>query len=248
MNNIKTNLNKLFKYIAVGGTFLAYQACAYGNERIQNRPIAAQQQKTLTEVKDSVNEIIDKLNKIVDDNLKNKLLEQNKLLENDLKKIEDYINKTNTENSAPEVVTNPNSFNNEIGEIISKNLERVEKIKKYLSEIDINKNLFDNNPFLNIYNDFKEYLSTLSVYELCILTNIFLMVFIFTCLITILFAFYGNYLIEKLSLEQKYPKLSGIIKLRVKLQHYYILTNSLFIFIALVLMGYINIITLGFTL
>jgi hypothetical protein len=109
-----------------------------------------------------------------------------------------------------------------------------------------------NNPILNIYNDFKEYLSTLSVYELCILTNIFLMIFIFTCLITILFAFYGNYLIEKLSLEggarsKKYPKLSGIIKLRVKLQHYYILTNSLFIFIALVLMGYINIITLGFT-
>jgi hypothetical protein len=167
------------------------------------------------------------------------------------KKIEDYINnsnKTTTYNSAQEVVTNPNSFNNEIGEIISKNLERVEKIKKYLSEIDINKNFFENNPFLKIYTYFKEYLSTLSVYELCILTNIFLMIFIFTCLITILFAFYGNYIIEKLSLEQKYPKLSGIIKLRVKLQHYYILTNSLFIFIALVLMGYINIITLGFAL
>jgi hypothetical protein len=236
MNNIKTNLNKLFKYIAVGGTFLAYQACAYGNEIIKNR---LQKQKTLTEVKDSVNEIIDKLNKIVDDNLKNKLLEQNKLLENDFKKIEDYINNTNTYNyaSAKPVLTNPNSLNNEIGEIIS-------KITKYLLEIDINKNLFDNNPFLKIYNDFKEYLSTLSVYELCILTNIFLMIFIFTCLITILFAFYGNYLIEKLSLEQKYPKLSGIIKLRVKLQHYYILTNSLFIFIAIVLMGYINIITL----
>jgi hypothetical protein len=242
MNNINTNLNKLFKYIAVGGTFLAYQAWY---ERIQNRPIAAQQQQTLTEVKDSVNEINEKLNKIVDDNLKNKLLEQNKLLENDLKKIEDFINNSNTDNSD---VTNPNSFNNEIGEIISKNLERVEKIKKYLSEIDINKKFFDNNPFLNIYNDFKEYLSTLSVYELCILTNIFLMIFIFTCLITILFTFYGNYLIEKLSLEQKYPKLSSIIKLRVKLQHYYILTNSLFIFIALVLMGYINIITLGFKL
>ena len=238
MNNIKTNINKLFKYLAAGGTFLAYQAWY---ERIQNKPILAQQQQTLKEVKDSVNEINDKLNNIVDENLKNKLLEQNKLLENDLMKIEDYINKTNTNNSE---VSNTNTFNNEIGEIISKNLERVEKIKRYLSEIDINKKLFDNNPILNIYNDFKEYLSTLSVYELCILTNIFLMIFIFTCLTTILFAFYGNYLIEKLSLELKYPKLSGIIKLRVKLQHYYILTNSLFIFIALVLMGYINIITL----
>jgi hypothetical protein len=83
MNNIKTNLNKLFKFIAAGGTFLAYQAWY---ERIQNRPLAAlptAQQQTLTEVKDSVNEINEKLNKIVDDNLKNKLLEQNKLLEND---------------------------------------------------------------------------------------------------------------------------------------------------------------------
>jgi hypothetical protein len=242
MNNIKTNLNNLFKFIAAGGTFLAYQAWY---EIIKNRPITDQQQQTLTEVKDSINEINEKLNKIVDDNLKNKLIEQNKLLENDLKKIEDYINNSNKTTTD---LTNPNSFNNEIGEIISKNLERVEKIKKYLSEIDINKNFFENNPFLNIYNDFKEYLSTLSVYELCILTNIFLMIFIFTCLITILFAFYGNYLIENLSLEQKYPKLSRIIKLIVKLQHYYIFTNSLFIFIALVLMGYINIITLGFKL
>lgn len=72
MNNIKTNLNKLFKYIAAGGT--------PGMTEIK---INAQQQKTLTEVKDSVNEINNKLNKIVDDNLKNKLLEQNKLLEND---------------------------------------------------------------------------------------------------------------------------------------------------------------------
>jgi L-cysteine desulfidase len=80
MNNIKTNLNKLVKFIAARGTFLAYQAWY---EIIQNRPLAAQQQQTLTEVKDSVNEINEKLNKIVDDNLKNKLLEQNKLLEND---------------------------------------------------------------------------------------------------------------------------------------------------------------------
>lgn len=65
MNNIKTNLNKLFKYIAVGGTFLA--------------PGPSQREATKEFKIDlnnkCVNEIIDKLNKIVDDNLKNKLLE-----------------------------------------------------------------------------------------------------------------------------------------------------------------------------
>ena len=58
--------------------------------------------------------------------------------------------------------------------------------------------------------------------------------FILSCLVTILFSVYGNYLIDKLSLEEKYPKLGIFIKLRVKLINYYILINALLIFIVLI--------------
>jgi hypothetical protein len=74
--------------------------------------------------------------------------------------------------------------------------------------------------------------------------NISSSIFVLTCLVTILFSVYGNKLIDKLNLEQKYPKLASFIKLRVKLQHTYVFINTLLIIIALILMIIINFITL----
>ena len=68
--------------------------------------------------------------------------------------------------------------------------------------------------------------------------------FILTCIISILFAISGNYLIDKLSLEQKFPKLSKIIQLRAKFQRYYIIINSVFIIIAIFSLIFVNTITL----
>ena len=72
------------------------------------------------------------------------------------------------------------------------------------------------------------------------LMNITTIIFIFTCCISILFAISGKILIEKLSLEKRFPKLSILIKLRIKLQHYYILINTLFIGLSLIFIIYIN--------
>ena len=100
------------------------------------------------------------------------------------------------------------------------------------------------NPIFTIINYFKEFLSHLSVTEICLVMHIFISIFILTCLLSIIFAVYGNSLIDKLSLETRYPKLSSIIRLRVKLQHFYVLSNTLFIVIGLFLMSYVNIMTL----
>jgi tRNA A37 N6-isopentenylltransferase MiaA len=37
LTNLNTNFNKLWKYIAAGGTMLAYQALAYGYDRIKSK-------------------------------------------------------------------------------------------------------------------------------------------------------------------------------------------------------------------
>ena len=117
----------------------------------------------------------------------------------------------------------PETFTN----IFQKAVETVESIDKDLSNSLSNNNKFmGDNTILNIIIDFKDYLSHLSTTELCIIMNIFMNIFIFTCLLSITFAFYGNCLIEKLSLEKRYPKFSSLIRLRVKLQHYYLLTNN----------------------
>jgi len=48
-------------------------------------------------------------------------------------------------------------------------------------------------------------------------------------LISIIFIFYGDYLIKKYQIEVKYPKLAKIISLRRKFQKYYLIMDSLII-------------------
>jgi hypothetical protein len=104
--------------------------------------------------------------------------------------------------------------------------------------------LMYNNPIFIVIKDFKEYLASLSAMELCLVINITSCVFILTCIVSILFAFSGNYLIDKFLLEQKLPKLSKIIQLRVKFQHYYVIINSVFIILAILSLIFVNIVTL----
>lgn len=54
---------------------------------------------------------------------------------------------------------------------------------------------------------------------------------IISCLISIAFIFYGNYLIHRFNLESKYPKIYKVISLRVKYQNYYLIMNVLCILI-----------------
>jgi hypothetical protein len=75
------------------------------------------------------------------------------------------------------------------------------------------------NTIIKTINEFKEYLSSLSLMEICLIINISSCVFILSCIIRILFAISGNYLINKFSFEQKLPKLSKIIQLRLKFQY-----------------------------
>ena len=48
-------------------------------------------------------------------------------------------------------------------------------------------------------------------------------------LISIIFIFYGDYLIKKYQIEVKYPRLAKIISLRRKFQKYYLIIDSLII-------------------
>lgn len=124
-----------------------------------------------------------------------------------------------------------------------------DKVSNHAEELEksVNKiitKFMDDNSIIQKINEFKDYLATLSSTEICLVMNISISVFILTCLVSIIFAVYGNFLVDKLSLETKYPKLSRIINLRVKLQHSYIITNTLFIVASLILMFFVNLITL----
>jgi len=94
-----------------------------------------------------------------------------------------------------------NHLSTEMGTVIKSIITRTEELGKYFNNLE--SKLLEDNSISEIISCYKTYLDTLSIHELCILINILICIFILTCLISILFAFYGNYLIDKLSLEKK---------------------------------------------
>jgi hypothetical protein len=48
---------------------------------------------------------------------------------------------------------------------------------------------------------------------------------ILSSIISIIYIFYGDYLLKKFNIEQKYPKLAKVIELRRKFQNYYLLIS-----------------------
>jgi hypothetical protein len=245
---MKLNLNSIWKYVAGGGTVLGYQAFY---ERMVNK-------NQTTEFKDAVNSINNKLDLIYEDACKNtadksEILEMKrsfKEFKGSMKELSDIQN--NYCKKHAEITDNENSkslfesYKEEFGNAFNKAKEVCDNIDKKYNNSDnsINKLSNDDNYIIKLINEFKDYLSNLSITEICLVINISSCLFILTCLVTILLAVYGNFIINKFSLEEKYPKIAKLVKLRVKLQHTYILVNTLLILVVLILMIIINFITL----
>jgi hypothetical protein len=54
---------------------------------------------------------------------------------------------------------------------------------------------------------------------------------VFSCLFAITINLYGNYLISRFKLEERYPRVAIFINYRIKVSKYFILSNIIYIFI-----------------
>lgn len=235
---------KLWKVVAAGGTLLAYQALL---DRVKSKESFIEQKNQILEIKDEIKNVQELLNQSTKDDLvKKTIINKIEPLNNSIKELESFYNSWPSQDNKEQNIKNidefKDSYHREMGDLITKCHNRISDLEKFLK--DNNFKFSEDNFISKLITEFKDYLSTLSIEQLCILIDFLLITLVFSCLITILFAFYGNFLIDKFSLEEKYPKLSVIIKLRRKFQHYYIITNSLIIIFALLFMGYVNLFTL----
>lgn len=108
-----------------------------------------------------------------------------------------------------------------------------EKILKHLINLEISntelKGMFIEEMNKNfIFNPF-EYFNSLDVFEKIAVCTLLLNQIILSALTSIVFIFYGDYLLEKYKIEQRFPKLAIIIKLRRKFQRYYLIMAILLI-------------------
>lgn len=101
--------------------------------------------------------------------------------------------------------------------------------------------------FRATYQNVYYIIDTLSQTQKGALIHLSMSITILLCLFSLIGVFYGEQLINYFNLEQRYPKLAGIIKLRRKFQQYYFLWNSLIIIVLLLVVISLNVYILIFT-
>ena len=72
-----------------------------------------------------------------------------------------------------------------------------------------------------IFSQMSDYFSSFDLFGISLIFNILCSSFLLSLLASFLFGKYGNYLLDKFNIEFKYPKLSRVLKLRLKVQSYY---------------------------
>ena len=108
--------------------------------------------------------------------------------------------------------------------------EEVKKKKELKSEIDdkISKSSFVLTDF-----DFKKFIGSLNQEELLALSGLLLNSLVLNYSLSIILILYGEYLIKRFNLEDRYPRLAKFIKLRRTLQNYYLKICFVWIFIGI---------------
>lgn len=89
----------------------------------------------------------------------------------------------------------------------------------------------DDKKFIENFNldSLYAYLDSLSLLQESALIHVLLFIIIFLTLINIFAALFANEIINYFDLENKYPSISGFLKLRAKFQKFYLTWNILFL-------------------
>ena len=82
--------------------------------------------------------------------------------------------------------------------------------------------------------DLQSFLNSLSTEELLAFAGILLNSLVLSHTISIILTLYGDYLIHKFNLEDRYPRLANLIHLRRTLQAYYLKISLIWIFLAVI--------------
>lgn len=177
--------------------------------------------------------------------------------EADLSKVESIVNEISGNGFLPfskyelkelnEIIKN-NTMNAEDNSILqqilseakAKFVETEESIEVVNNTINSHLNKFSSDDIFYLLDSFKNDISHLSNEQLFSLIHVFFFIALFIAVINLALVFYGDSLIIKLNLENKFPKLASIIRFRRKFQQYYFGWNFFIIISVLSVLFYFN--------
>lgn len=150
-----------------------------------------------------------------------KAQEKLEVVQRDSQTIYDILkNELGTNNIGIELAKKLVSDINDLGRIL-------EEVKKSSSNFISDFNFLFSFDLNKIYN----YLDTLTLQQEGALLHIIILLTMLVTIFNILGIFFGNEIIKYFNLENKFPKLSNFLKLRAKLQRYYLMWNVFILFV-----------------
>ena len=122
-------------------------------------------------------------------------------------------------------------------------MEKADKKMETIHDIISNSKINLISEIDKLITEYKEYIATLNLEQLCHLITITSTCFILICFLNVIVLMYADKLIDYFNLELKFPKIARIIRIRKNLNKFSIFTNLLLIFIVLLFILYVNLIT-----
>ena len=118
--------------------------------------------------------------------------------------------------------------------LLADNTKAREECYTHMKELDkeIDNKLIKSS-FISSDFDFKKFIGSLNQEELLALSGLLLNSLILNYTISIILILYGEYLIKRFNLEDRFPRLAKFIKLRRTLQNYYLKICFVWIFIGI---------------
>ena len=244
MTRLKSNANKVvclaFGVAAhhFGGQILDYSnsvAEAQRMERLQNK---------LDNIEEMNRTMAEKINNISDNSVPMEKL--NSLNHN----LDVWCDKFNTLKKYLDLSESSQDINQKI-EYYHEAYKRAEECEKHQQVVkDIMKNLVDSsdssNTLLPNFNlDFLyDYLNSLTLMQESAFFHIIVLLGLGIIIFNILGAVLGNSIIEYFKLEEKYPKLAGILRLRLKFQKYYLIYSFSLMYLIILVAILLNLLVL----
>ena len=242
MRLLKENLVKLSVFVAgAGGHHYVSKVLDWKNDQEAAR-LEAVRDDVMKEMSTKLNSVLDCCGHCKDEIKSTKIVEnvphftdENKRTALEiLDKIQDAGNTINS-------VSNEVPMPFEAHVIIANNLKSIDELSR---ELTIFLESIDKKPFFQWLDQFYAFLDSLTLFQESAVVHILLFIVLLLMVLNILLIFFGNELIIYFNLEQRFPSLSHMIRLRAKLQRYYLMINVFILFLVCIFGIFVNLLVL----
>ena len=123
-------------------------------------------------------------------------------------------------------------------------IKEIQSITEYVKEIENIMDKFDKESFVSWLKPLYDFLDSLTLFQESAVVHILLFIVLLLTVFNIFYVFFGNEIITYFKLEQRFPSISGLIRLRAKFQRYYLMWNIFILFLVCGFGIFVNILVL----